>query len=241
MGIIRPRAIKYIAPSGGGGGGGWSSADLFYTDFSSGAPAQMQITDVNTNPANANGTISFPTDATAFIGNRLMDLNIPSSASDGGCRGDVPFTQRTNIWVGVAWRGKVLPSSGIQDQKTLIFRDDINGSGDVFSGQFNQEFGDWLWNALGTDGTNHFPTVVHTDVNVWHTIKLHIDNSNGGLRTCDIYADGSNSPSNHFSTNKDIGLRMSDISFGGTLNAGSGASRFQFGAIAISTTDPGWP
>jgi hypothetical protein len=31
------------------------------------------------------------------------------------------------------------------------------------------------------------------------------------------------------------------LTFGGTLNAGSGASHFQFDNIHIGTVDPGWP
>lgn len=219
----------------------WSDADLYYSDFSNAGglntpPPGMGLT-VST------GTVTFPTGGGFMGSSRVMDCNFPSNAGDGGGRGDVTFPHRTDLWVMTAVQILVKPSTGNKDQKTNILRNDAGGGSNTgFSLQFNQADGSWIIATLDNDGTNHNLTLTY-DTGNWRLSKINVNtNAPGSVKRTRAWFDGNNgAPDFDLSTTGAVGRDISDVSFGGTLNGGSGASHFLFGMVAVASFDPGWP
>jgi hypothetical protein len=173
-----------------------------------------------------------------------MLLDIPSSGSDGGCRGDAVIGSQSDIWVVFAMKIitrtlDTFPGT----QKTIIFRN--TGSPDQF-GEMNDINDNWIWNWLFTDsgaGNIYLTELgsVSSRLGAWNTYKLHYHFLGSGQGTTITFGmNGTNVLRTIHTTHDQAGI-PDRVTFGGTLNGGSGASKFAFDEIHIGSTDPGWP
>jgi hypothetical protein len=211
------------APPPGGGSGNITNCD-FEAGNACGA-----------SPTSSSGTISFASSG-CFAGTRCVDINVPASSSDGGSREDFDLGgARSDVWISFALKIITQPLSGLATQKMVIFRD-VAASGANQFGEMNQIGGRWIWNWLFTDPNKGNIDLAAAPVGSWHTYKIHMT-GNGFT----LWMDGSSTPVKSLSTTAAVSGRPKQITLGGTLNGGSGASHFQFDNVHIGTSDPGWP
>jgi hypothetical protein len=223
--------VVIVAPPPGGGGnlanmtfesGGFDGL----TDGGGGAPVNAK---------------NLTTDA--FSGTHAFDVNLGASNNDQGGSGYwVGPVQYSDLWVSFALRVISSPNQGLATQKMVIFRN-TGGSPNQF-GEMNQIGGQWIWNWLFTDPskgniylTSKFGSVT-AGLGQWHTYKLHLQSH--GTTTITFSKDGVDNLITLTTAAAPAGIPTT-LTFGGTLNAGSGASHFQFDNIHIGTVDPGWP
>jgi hypothetical protein len=175
----------------------------------------------------------------AYAGTHAFDVSMGSSSGDQGGSGYwVGGQQYQDLWVSFAVKVITAPTSGIATQKMVIFR-----NSQTMVGEMNQVDGSWIWNWLFTDpnkGNIYLTKLGGTtsDLGVWHTYKLHLQSH--GTTTMTFGRDGVDNVITLTTTAAPAGI-PSTLTFGGTLNAGSGPSHFQFDNIHIGTVDPGWP
>jgi hypothetical protein len=174
-----------------------------------------------------------------FSGPHYAEANIPASSGDASANmywdGG---TAHNNIWVVVAIKVITKPSTGLATQKMLIFR---QAGYNTQLGEMNQIGSFYIWSWLDGGSNLDITTAgtINSTVGSWNVWKIHYDNT--GTHT--VITFGLNGVDNIW-TNTRPGTQSINpaiIDFGGTLNGGSGASRFGFDYIQIGTTDPGWP
>jgi hypothetical protein len=108
-------------------------------------------------------------------------------------------------------------------------------------GEMNQIGSFYIWSWL--DGGENIDITgagrIASTVGQWNIWKFHLNQA--GSRP--VLTIGLNGKDNIFTSTKP-GAKLADpaiIDFGGTLNGGSGSSKFGFDYIQIGTVDPGWP
>jgi hypothetical protein len=178
----------------------------------------------------------------AYSGTDAFDVNMPASSTDQGGSGYwVGGQTYTDLWVSFAMEVITSPSTGLATQKMVIFRN--TGSAPNQFGEMNQIDGQWIWNWLFTDPNkgnitlNAFGSVA-SGLGQWHTYKIHLQSH--GTTTVTFGKDGVDNVITLTTAASPAGIPTT-LTFGGTLNGGSGASHFRFDNIHIGTTDPGWP
>jgi hypothetical protein len=145
-----------------------------------------------------------------------------------------------HIWIVAAKKWLTVPLSGIATKKMLIYRQ---------SG-FNTQYGEmnvvsdgfkWIWlqDAGATFKDITYPGSVSSRVGLWDIWKFHYDQTtNKPLMTI-----GFNGVDGVFSNraNDVTGQNTAIINFGGPLNDGSGACKYNWDYLQIGNVDPGWP
>lgn len=175
----------------------------------------------------------------AYDGSKFAEASIPASSSDGSSNmywdGGAAYS---DLWVVVAIKVVTPPSAGLATQKMVIFREAGFG---IQLGEMNQVGGTYIWSWL--DGSLSIDISaagsIASTAGQWNVWKFHLDQR--GSRP--LLTVGLNGRESIFATTK-AGAKAADpsiIDFGGTLNGGSGSSRFGFDYIQIGTVDPGWP
>jgi hypothetical protein len=179
----------------------------------------------------------------AYSGTHAFDISVPASSTDQGGSGYwLGGQQYTDLWVSFALKVIASPNQGLATQKMVIFRS--NGNAPNQFGEMNQMGGLWVWNWLYTDpakGTIYLTSKLGTisaGLGQWHTYKIHLQSH--GTTTVTFGKDGVDNLITLTTTAAPAGIPTT-LTFGGTLNGGSGASHFQFDNIHIGTSDPGWP
>jgi hypothetical protein len=174
-----------------------------------------------------------------FDGSHYAEANIPASSGDASANmywdGG---TAHNNLWIVVAIKVITKPSTGLATQKMVIFR---QSGYNTQLGEMNQIGSFYIWSWLDGGSNLDITTAgtINSTVGSWNVWKIHYDNT--GTHT--VITFGLNGVDNIW-TNTRPGTQSINpaiIDFGGTLNGGSGASRFGFDYIQIGTTDPGWP
>jgi hypothetical protein len=225
-------AVTYTAT-----GGSITSAGLY---TAGGATGSFQVIATQQSGAladTASVTVTLPVN-----GGDLFDVSMPASSTDQGGSGYwVGGQTYTDLWVSFAMEVITSPSTGLATQKMVIFRN--TGSAPNQFGEMNQIDGQWIWNWLFTDPNkgnitlNAFGSVA-SGLGQWHTYKIHLQSH--GTTTVTFGKDGVDNVITLTTAASPAGIPTT-LTFGGTLNGGSGASHFRFDNIHIGTTDPGWP
>jgi hypothetical protein len=176
-----------------------------------------------------------------YAGSKCFDVNIAASANDAGGSGYWVGSgaSYSDLWASFALNIVKNPmQGGVQTQKLLIFR---NGGSQGLLGEFVSQYGAWIWSWLFTEGTQFYPSgMPNPAVPGWHRYKVHFHCA--APATVSVGVDGAeNVWVQKTKAGGGCASLPTTITFGGTLNAGSGASHFQFDNIKIGTTDPGWP
>lgn len=228
--------LPWSASSGGGGGG--ATGDLFNEDFEAGNLTQFSL-------VTSSGTVTNVTSAgtAPYAGSRCVLYDIPSNGGDGGCRADASIGSHNDIWNVFAMKIitrtlDTFPGT----QKQVIFR----SSGGTQLGEMNDINNGWIWNWLSTDaGAGNIDLTeygsVSSNLGAWNTYKLRYHFLGSGLGTTITFGMNGTNVLKTIHTTQDQAATVDTITFGGTLNGGSGASKYAFDEIHIGTTDPGWP
>jgi hypothetical protein len=176
-----------------------------------------------------------------YAGSKCFDVSLPASLSDQGGSGYwASGTRYSDLWVSFSLNILASPTSGgVETQKMLIFRD--LGSAPNQFGEWNQAYGGWIWSWLFTESGPNYPVggLPAPTTPGWHRYKVHLHCAAPATVTFGV--DGKESVASLTTKGAACAHLPNTVTFGGTLNAGSGASHFQFDNIKIGTTDPGWP
>jgi hypothetical protein len=174
-----------------------------------------------------------------YAGSKCLDFSAPASSSDQGISGYwVSGTRYTDLWVSFALNVLASPTSGgVETQKMLIFRD-LGNAPNQF-GELVQAYGAWAWSWLFTESGPNYPVAIGGTAPGWHTYKVHLHCAAPAKVT--FGKDGQEGVASFTTAGAACAHLPNAITFGGTLNASSGASHFVFDNIKIGTTDPGWP
>jgi hypothetical protein len=175
-----------------------------------------------------------------YAGSKCFDINLPASSGDQGGSGYWLGGNYTDIWVSFALNVLKSPTSGgVETQKMLIFRN--TGSAPNQFGELNQAYGGWIWSWLFTESGPNYPVngLPAPTTPGWHRYKVHF--RCGPPASLAIGVDGKENVWTKQTAGAGCPATPTAITFGGTLNANSGASHFQFDNIKIGTMDPGWP
>jgi hypothetical protein len=161
--------------------------------------------------------------------------------SDGGGNAYLDIgSSPSRIFIVAAKKWLTVPLSGIATKKMLIYR----------QGGFNTQYGEmnvvsdgfkWIWlqDAGATFKDITYPGSVSSRVGLWDIWKFEYDQRT----TKPIFRVGFNGVDNVFSSQaNDVTAQSAGIiDFGGPLNDGSGACKFNWDHIEIGNVDPGWP
>jgi hypothetical protein len=176
-----------------------------------------------------------------YAGSKCFDVNLGASSSDQGGSGYwVGPARYTDLWISFALNVIKSPTSGgVETQKMLIFRD--LGSAPNQFGELNQAYGGWIWSWLFTESGPNYPVpgLPAPTTAGWHRYKVHLHCAAPASVTFGV--DGREGVASFTTKGAACAHLPNTVTFGGTLNASSGASHFQFDNIKIGTTDPGWP
>lgn len=172
-----------------------------------------------------------------YSGLKCMDVSLPASGSDQGGSAYWVGKPSSDLWVSFALNVLQSPTSGgVETQKMLIFKSPGNAPNQW--GEMNQAYGGWIWSWLFTfSGPNYPLKLGSATVTGWHTYRVHLHCAAPASVT--FGKDGADVQT--LTTTKGCGVLPSMVTFGGTLNASSGASHFRFDNITVSATDPGFP
>lgn len=176
----------------------------------------------------------------AYAGQHAVGANITAGSGDNAAAliwSD--GTRHADLFLSFALNVLVSPPSGLQTQKMVVFRD--NGNAPNQFAEMNQIGGSWILSWLFTEsGPNHVIAALGKPTSPgWHTFKMHLKCTAPATMTWG--KDGVENVASLATAGAACAKNPDTITFGGTLNAGSGNSQFQFDNIHIGTVDPGWP
>ncbi|HTG26111.1 MAG TPA: hypothetical protein VK681_39300 [Reyranella sp.] len=234
--IVVPRQVPPRPPVVAAAGGGGAFGNLFNASFADGLFDGLSLT----NP----GFCSIVADADSPSG-KAFQWDVPTNTGDSGARGDAvlvggPFP---DLWAVFGLKIITQPNvGGVKTQKMCILRNE--GSVPNLTCELNQIDDDMIVSLLFTESGNRVIALmgsIAAKVGTRNLVKIRHQALGVGLGTrITVGYNGVNNVFQYTSPN-DCACIPDQVSFGGTLNANSGASKSRYDSISIGTVDTGWP